>query len=613
MKKGYKNTEVGVIPEDWSVKLICDVAIIKRGKFTPRPRNNPIYYGGDIPFVQTGDVTNCGGRIYTYTQTLNKKGLAVSKLFNKGTILMTIAANIGYTGILELNMACPDSLLGIDGLKADNGFLNFYFQYRRIEIENLSTSGAQKNLNIGLFNSFQIPLPPTLKEQQAIATVLSDTDTLLSHLKTLINKKKAIKQGAMQELLTGKKRLDGFSGDWEVKTLGEIAEYRRGSFPQPYGLSKWYDDMNGMPFVQVYDVDKNMKLKASTKQSISELAKPKSVFVKKGTIIITIQGSIGRIAITQYDAYVDRTLLIFTKYKIPFDRIFFAFILQEKFRLEKENAPGGTIKTITKEALSKFEMYFPKFKEQQAIAQILTDMDTEIETLEKQLQKTQDLKQGLMQELLTGKIRLVKPISKVIEVKKKEPVKKPNHNKHFNDAVMIGTLAKQYGSEKFPLTRFKYTKVSYLFKRYREEKTEDYLKKAAGPYNPQTRYGGAEKIALTNKYIKIHTTDYKGKKYQNFLAGESISEALNYFTEWYGNNSINWVNQFKFTTNNNLELWATVDMAIEDLKLEGNSVTLDSIKQLLNDNKNWRPKLKRGTFSDTNIKQAMAKIKVLFG
>lgn len=96
----FQQTEVGLIPSDWEVKELGNIAEIKRGKFTPRPRNDPRFYGGNIPFVQTGDVTNSGGTIQNYTQTLNQEGLSVSKLFQKGTILMTIAANIGYTGIL---------------------------------------------------------------------------------------------------------------------------------------------------------------------------------------------------------------------------------------------------------------------------------------------------------------------------------------------------------------------------------------------------------------------------------------------------------------------------------------------------------------------------------
>jgi type I restriction enzyme S subunit len=120
-------------------------------------------------------------------------------------------------------------------------------------------------------------------------------------------------------------RFPKFSDQWESITLEKLAKYRRGSFPQPYGLDKWYDNEQGDPFVQVYDVDTNMRLKPSTKNKISEEAKPFSVFVKKGSIVLTIQGSIGRIAITQYDCYVDRTLLIFENFFQSLDKLFFAY------------------------------------------------------------------------------------------------------------------------------------------------------------------------------------------------------------------------------------------------------------------------------------------------
>ena len=250
------------------------------------------------------------------------------------------------------------------------------------------------------FKSFNFPLPPTKEEQTAIATALNDTDKLISQLEKLIAKKQLIKQGAADSLLSAK---DG----WFNKTLGEVAKFRRGSFPQPYGLDKWYDEINGLPFVQVYDVDDNKRLKPETKSHISKEAEPWSVFVEKGTIVLTIQGSIGRIAITQYDAYVDRTLLIFERFLEPFNKYFFMMIVHRLFEKEKQKAPGGTIKTITKEALSSFEISYPKIDEQNQIAILLSDMDNELEMLETKLNKYKMLKQGMMQNLLTGKIRLV--------------------------------------------------------------------------------------------------------------------------------------------------------------------------------------------------------------
>lgn len=170
-------------------------------------------------------------------------------------------------------------------------------------------------------------------------------------------------------------------GEVEWKTLDEVAVFRRGSFPQPYGNSEWYDGEGAMPFVQVVDVGHDMKLVRDTKNKISKLAQPKSVFVPKDTVIVTLQGSIGRVAITQYDSYVDRTLAIFEQFQIEIDKKYFAYQLQEKFRVEKETARGDIIKTITKEDFKKFQIPIPSLEVQKETVRILdtlTEYTTEI-------------------------------------------------------------------------------------------------------------------------------------------------------------------------------------------------------------------------------------------
>lgn len=119
----------------------------------------------------------------------------------------------------------------------------------------------------------------------------------------------------MKDLLSGDMRFDGFLDSWSKVKLHELAKFRRGSFPQPYGSPVWYDEENGQPFVQVYDIDFNMVLKPKTKARISKAACELSVFAPVGTLIVSIQGSIGRVAITQYEAYIDRTVLIFQEFR----------------------------------------------------------------------------------------------------------------------------------------------------------------------------------------------------------------------------------------------------------------------------------------------------------
>lgn len=196
---------------------------------------------------------------------------------------------------------------------------------------------------------------------------------------------------------------------WEEVKLDDLALYRRGSFPQPYGNPEWVDEVNGYPFIQVFDIDKNMKLKKATKTKISDAAINKSVFIQAGTVIVSLQGSIGRVAITQYDAYVDRTVLLFQSFKRKMDTIYFAYAIQELFEIEKEKAPGGTIKTITKQVLSNFTIKVPTHNEQHKIAKILSTWDKAITITEKLIETSKQQKKALMQQLLTGKKRLVNP------------------------------------------------------------------------------------------------------------------------------------------------------------------------------------------------------------
>jgi|APGre2960657444_1045066.scaffolds.fasta_scaffold00195_11 type I restriction enzyme S subunit len=407
IKKGYKQAEVGVIPMDWDVKNLLDNFTLKARIGWQGLTTEEYLSTGDYGLV-TGtdfrdgyiDWDNC---VYVekirYVQDKNIQ-------LKVNDVLVTKDGTIGKVAFVN-KLPNPTTLnSGIFVVRPKNPNIDerfFYYilmsSYFDIFLSKITAGSTITHLYQKDFSTFNFILPPRF-EQNAIAQVLSDTDSYINSLEKLIEKKSQIKQGAMQELLKPK---DG----WETKTIKEVATYRRGSFPQPYGLDKWYDDISGFPFVQVFDVDDNNRLKDETKRYISKAAQQMSVFVKKGSIILTIQGSIGRIALTQYDAYVDRTLLIFESFKIPFNSFFFMISIWRIFEIEKELAPGGIIKTITKEALSSFKISYPKIIEQERIAQILSDIDIEVHALEEKLKKAKSIKDGMLQNLLTGKIRLI--------------------------------------------------------------------------------------------------------------------------------------------------------------------------------------------------------------
>ena len=246
---------------------------------------------------------------------------------------------------------------------------------------------------------------PTPTEQNKLGTlIMMISDTIALHQRKL-DLLKEQKKGYLQKMFpkNGAKipelRFAGFADDWEERKLGDHAKYRRGSFPQPYGNKEWYDGEGSMPFVQVVDVTNKLTLVENTKQKISKLAQSKSVFVPKGKVVVTLQGSIGRVAITQYDSFVDRTLLIFEDYEKETDERFWAYTIQKKFEIEKLKAPGGTIKTITKEALSSFDVHLPKFEEQQQIGSFFKQLDDIIALHQRKLDLLKEQKKGFLQKM----------------------------------------------------------------------------------------------------------------------------------------------------------------------------------------------------------------------
>lgn len=391
---------------EWEKKKLGVVTTWSSGG-TPS-KDNPLYWDGDIPWISASSM-----RGITYSDSvlrITKEGLINgSKIAQKGSLLLLVRGSMLFKtipiGITTRDVAFNQDVKSIDvKLYNDTMFILYWFISSESIILNKVTGtgiGAGK-LDLLDLKKLSILLP-TLPEQTRIASFLTSIDQKISQLKQKKYLLEQYKKGIMQKLFSQELRFKDENGEeypnWGKKKLIEIAKFRRGSFPQPYGLEKWYDELNGSPFIQVFDVDDNFKLKATTKSKISDLAKPFSVFVEKGTILLTIQGSIGRIANTQYDSYVDRTLLIFQSYRVSIDKCFFMYSVYLLFQIEKEKAPGGTIKTITKEVLSDFIINLPCLAEQTKIANFLSAIDNKINHTQTQIQQTEQYKKGLLQQM----------------------------------------------------------------------------------------------------------------------------------------------------------------------------------------------------------------------
>jgi len=257
------------------------------------------------------------------------------------------------------------------------------------------------NLNQGTLANLQIPFPPAKAEQEAIAEALSDADNLIESLEQLIAKKRQIKQGAMQELLTGEKRLPGFSGEWKAKMLGEICEISMGRTPPRLNQAMW-----GRGYVWLSIADLRSRIVSQSKEEVTELAASTMKIIPKGTLLMSFKLSIGRLCFAGCDLFTNEAICSFTNLQANPDFLYYT-LGRTDFSLYGKQAVKGY--TLNKAALHIVEVKLPSEAEQTAIATILSDMDAEIAALETKLSKARQVKQGMMQELLTGNIRLIQP------------------------------------------------------------------------------------------------------------------------------------------------------------------------------------------------------------
>lgn len=499
-------------------------------------------------------------------------------------------------------------------------FINYIFNTKAFiskmkEIATGTTSVAAIYPRDLLSVTIQLPLP---EEQTAIAEVLSDADCLIVSLQKLIAKKKAIKQGAMQELLTGKRRLPGFSGEWATFDILDVLEKNFGIKIGPFGSQLKKEFLHESGQYKVYgqeNVYENNFGLGHRYLPYSRYMKLKSCEIIAGDFLISSMGTIGKCAVVPdqippgiMDSHLIRLRFNPKKLRASYVIQLFSseidFLKNQIFKL----AVGGIMDGLSTKIVSLLQVTIPvDIEEQIAIAQVLSDMDAEIEKLGKKLSKYQKIKQGMMQELLTGRIRLIEA-----ETKQEQPAtaSTKKHNQQFDDAVMIAGIVNAFHSETFPLGRKKVQKLLYLMRRKEKADVSAFHKKAAGPYADSVRYNGGETIAEKSNYIAVRTNG-KGTL---FSRGANIGKALGYIQSWGKEASIDWLtSNFQYTRVDDLELFATVDMAICDLRKLHKPISVQTIKEFIHSTEEWRDKLDKTYFSDPNIQRAINKCREFFG
>lgn len=293
----------------------------------------------------------------------------------------------------------------------DNHFLGYMMAFPIIQkqISAAVVGGALPTLSQNLVARFAVPIPPTKAEQDAIAEALSDADALIASLERLIAKKRQIKQGAMQELLTGQKRLPGFVGEWEKKRLGELGRFLKGS-----GVKKDEANSGDLPCIRYGEIYTHHDdyVKAYNSRISSEVAATATP-LKQGDLLFAGSGEtkteIGKCVafVDDIEAYAGGDIVILRPAGI--NSIFMGYYCNTLpvVAQKASKGQGDAVVHIAASALGSIDVSIPTLEEQTAIAAILSDMDAEITALEMRLAKAREVKQGMMQELLTGRIRLI--------------------------------------------------------------------------------------------------------------------------------------------------------------------------------------------------------------
>lgn len=384
VKPGYKQTDVGVIPEEWETGFFDQLGKVVSGG-TPSTAV-PAFWNGNFAWCTPSDITvNDNVFISTTSRYITDSGLknSAATLLPKGSLLLCTRATIGFAKINNVPMATNQGFKNlIPNEKTDVRYVHYLIQTLKRKM--LEKAIGSTFLEISKTALCSIPIPvPSFYEQKKISTALSDIDELINSLEKLIIKKKSIKQGAMQELLTGKKRLPGFNGEWTYDTLNNI---KKGSLITSKELKPGnVPVIAGGKTPAYYHNQHNIDEKCVT--------------------VSASGASAGYVWYHNEPIFASDCCVIKSSNRYSAEFIYQALALKQNEIYSLQT--GGAQPHIYPQQLESIKINFPPINEQKAIASVLSDMDSEIDALEQKLQKAQQLKQGMMQQLLTGKIRLV--------------------------------------------------------------------------------------------------------------------------------------------------------------------------------------------------------------
>lgn len=409
--QGYKKTKISIVPSEWKVKTINNIANISSG-LTPS-RDNKLYWNGSIPWITTTLINNKS--INYANEYITHKALTETalKVIPQGTILMAMygqGKTRGQVAILEFDATINQACAAIQIEKHNVTFTFFYLKSQYEKIRNLSNVGNQENLNAEIIKSIKLPIPP-LHEQQRIADILSTQDKVIELKEKLIAEKQKQKKYLMQTLLTGKKRLKGFTGEWkyyQLNKLGTTYSGLTGKNKNDFGIGKPY-----IPYLNIYS---NPFININELDYVNILDTESQCKVKYGDIFFTTSSEtpeevgMSSVLLSNVDELYLNSFCFgyrLNSFDVLLPNYAAYYFRGNDFRiLLNKLAQGATRFNLSKNNLLKSKILLPPIEEQTAIANILSTADKEIELLEQDLEQEKQKKKALMQLLLTGIVRV---------------------------------------------------------------------------------------------------------------------------------------------------------------------------------------------------------------
>lgn len=398
-------------PEGWRHVRLTEVARLESGH-TPSKRQ-PEYWGGTIPWVSLHDTEGLDAwEIHTTSQNITEAGLANSsaRLLPRGTVVFSRTATVGKSTVMGRAMATSqDFACYVCGPEVHNFYLALLLRSMRAEWKKLMAGSIHNTVYMPVFKTLAVDLPPH-DEQVAIASAIRDVEQMIDSLEQLLTKKRQIKQGAMQELLTGKRRLPGFAGLVQTVQLGSVCKMQSGGTPAA-SQSAYFDGPH--PWVAISDITQANKYLSTTERSLSDAGLNASAaqLFPAGTVLYAMYASVGECCIATVTSCTSQAILAMQPTNRLDSEYLYYSLISSKAKA-KSAIQQGTQGNLNKGIVQAMDIRLPEIAEQQAIARVLSEMDIEITALDSRLTKVRALKQAMAQALLTGRIRLVEPTAR---------------------------------------------------------------------------------------------------------------------------------------------------------------------------------------------------------